>query len=325
MKNLTKLSALSLMTTAFTLGCVTNTKHNENLSESRVIEFESSAEGFNTKTIFYVGKKEVVAFDAQFTESNATASIQHLRKFTDKPITWLVITHPNPDKFNGANVFRSEGAKVIASTATVNNIPAVHGYKKYYFVEMAKMFTNETYPSEPTIDESFDTQLSLRLSGGETIELVEYNKPGISTNQTVAILPNKQGLIVGDLIHYKAHAWLEGGIVDSKATPTISSWVSLLKQITEENDSDIKVYGGRGEATNLLEAIEVQIEYLQKADGIVSNYVKKLGTKKSELTTEKATKHYENLTQEFQSTFPDYALSYMVQYGIYGLVNSKLN
>ena len=102
--------------------------------KGRIIEFTSDANGFHTKTIFYEGQEEVVAFDAQFTEKHARQAIEHLRKFTKKPISWLIITHPNPDKFNGAKVFQAEGAKVIASDLTKKNMPPVHAYKKYYFM-----------------------------------------------------------------------------------------------------------------------------------------------------------------------------------------------
>ena len=77
--------------------------------------FDSGEAGFFTKTYFYDTGSEVVAFDAQFTPELAEAAIASLREQTDNPITSLVITHPNPDKFNGAPAFQAEGAEVTAS------------------------------------------------------------------------------------------------------------------------------------------------------------------------------------------------------------------
>ena len=105
--------------------------------------FDSGEAGFFTKTYFYDSGSEVVAFDAQFTPDLAEQAIASLREQTDNPITYLVITHPNPDKFNGAPAFQGEGAAVIASAATEAAIPGVHAYKKAGFVGMG-MFTEET-------------------------------------------------------------------------------------------------------------------------------------------------------------------------------------
>ena len=125
--------------------------------------FDSGEAGFFTKTYFYDTGSEVVAFDAQFTPELAEAAIASLREQTDNPITYLVITHPNPDKFNGAPAFQEEGAEVIASEATEAAIPGVHEYKKAGFVGMG-MFTEETYPQQATVDETF--------TGTHTLELV---------------------------------------------------------------------------------------------------------------------------------------------------------
>ena len=111
----------------------------------------------------------MVAFDAQFTPELAEQAIASLREQTDNPITYLVITHPNPDKFNGAPAFQ-EGAQVIASEATAAAIPGVHEYKKAVFVGKG-MFTEETYPKLATVDETFTGTKTLELGDGKTVAL----------------------------------------------------------------------------------------------------------------------------------------------------------
>ncbi|OYZ11329.1 MAG: hypothetical protein B7Y39_19465 [Bdellovibrio sp. 28-41-41] len=131
--------------------------------KGRIIEYKSGQEGFDTRTFFYEAENEVVAFDAQFTLELAKKSIAHLRTFTNKPISWLVITHPNPDKFNGASVFKDEGAKILSSKHTADAIPGVHAYKEYYFVEIAKMFKKGEYPQPSPIDQTFEEKMDLVL------------------------------------------------------------------------------------------------------------------------------------------------------------------
>lgn len=319
MKILTQLTLASLLSLSLIASACTTL--NQPSLDSKIIEFTSDASGFNTKTIFYVGEREVVAFDSQFTAKHANNAIKHLRKHTHKPISWLVITHPNPDKFNAIDTYKKEGAKIIASVATGKSLSRVHTYKKYYFVEMAKMFTHDTYPKLGTIDETFMDELTLKLQGGEEIILKEYNKPGISTNQTVALLPNKS-LIVGDLIHHKAHAWLEGGIVNGNPQINISDWVELLKEIRSDFSPKLTIHGGRGKIGKITPVIDEQINYLEKANKLVESYIDSVNA--TELKTEKAYAHYKEISNLFKRNFPDYELNYMIEYGVYGLVNSKL-
>jgi glyoxylase-like metal-dependent hydrolase (beta-lactamase superfamily II) len=287
--------------------------------------YDSGEAGFFTKTYFYDTGSEVVAFDAQFTPELAEAAIASLREQTDNPITYLVITHPNPDKFNGAPAFQAAGATVIASDATAKAIPGVHTYKKAGFVAMG-MFTEETYPQQATVDETFTGTHTIELSDGKTVELSELSDPGVSSTQTVAFVPELTALMVGDLVHHQLHAWLEGGIVNGQATPTLDGWVADLQELEERFTADPEptVYGGRGEAAPLSVAVADQIAYLQKADQIVTDYVAGLGDKKSELSSDKAGEHYAAIQAELEQAFPDYAFPDMIGFSVYGLVNSKL-
>ena len=98
--------------------------------------------------------------------------------------------------------------------ATAAAIPGVHAYKSYYFTQIAKTFTAETYPKAPTIDETFKGAHTLELRGGLVVQLKTLQHAGVASTQTVAYVPAARALFVGDLVHHKAHAWLEGGIVE---------------------------------------------------------------------------------------------------------------
>mgnify|MGYP001351602939 CR=1 FL=1 len=293
-------------------------------AQGRVIEFKSGPEGFDTRTFFYEGEQDVVAFDAQFTPALAKQSIEHLRKFTKKPITWLVLTHPNPDKFNGASVFKAEGARILASTATAQAIPAVHSYKEYYFVEMAKMFKKGEYPQPVSVDQTFNHEMDLVLRGGEKINLKELSQPGVSSTQTVAYIESNNSLFVGDLIHNKAHAWLEGGIVNGKPVITIDGWIADIKELASLFPTDALVYGGRGITADLKSSSVEQIQYLQKAQILVRKELKALGHKANDFLGTESSALYKNLTAKFQIEFPTYDLAYMIEYGSYGLVQAEL-
>jgi glyoxylase-like metal-dependent hydrolase (beta-lactamase superfamily II) len=288
-------------------------------NETAMYVFESDGNGFNTKTVFFDTGKEVVAFDAQFTSDAAKKAIAFLRSKSAHPITHLVITHPNPDKFNGAEVFRQAGAKIVASQATANALEGVHAYKKYFFVNIAKMFTEQSYPALVSPDITFGEKLTLTTSAGTEIVLREIGKPGVSANQTVAFIPEKNALVVGDLVHHKAHAWLEGGIEAGKATPHLREWKDVLKALRSEYGSKgTLVYGGRGEVALANEAFNDQVRYLEMAEQIVKGFV--LSHKDALKTNPQAA--YAELTKAFEAEFPSYKLPYMITYGAYGLVDN---
>jgi glyoxylase-like metal-dependent hydrolase (beta-lactamase superfamily II) len=287
--------------------------------------YDSGEAGFFTRTYFYDTGSEVVAFDAQFTPELAEAAIASLREQTDNPITYLVLTHPNPDKFNGAPAFQGDEATVIASEATTDAIPGVHAYKKAGFVGMG-MFTEETYPQQATVDETFSGTHTIELGDGKTVELSELSQPGVSSTQTVAFIPELNALIVGDLVHHQLHAWLEGGIVDGQATPTLDGWISDLQELetTFAGEPEPTVFGGRGEAAPLSVAVADQIAYLETADQIVTDYVAGLWHRTSQLSGPEAGAHYAAIQAELEKAFPDYAFPDMISFSVYGLVNSKL-
>jgi glyoxylase-like metal-dependent hydrolase (beta-lactamase superfamily II) len=289
--------------------------------------FTSDASGFDTHSFYLDTGREVVVFDAQFTEPLAEALLKDIQAYTTSPIRYVVITHPNPDKMNGVGVFQRQGAKVIASDATAAAIPGVHAYKKYYFVQLAKMFTDATYPPEAKPDVTFQGQHRLALEGGAEVTLKTLTHPGASSTQTVAYIPALGALVVGDLIHHRAHAWLEGGIVDGQPHPDLTAWRAALDELTAAYPASTTVYGGRGERAPLSEAVAAQQAYLIKLNDLILAHIKglddaTLAALRSDAATQQA--HYAQLTDAAAAAFPDYALPYMITYGVYGLVQHHL-
>jgi glyoxylase-like metal-dependent hydrolase (beta-lactamase superfamily II) len=305
-------TAVSGLILSFLLsGCATG------LVGSEVGRYTSDSNGFDTHSYFYDTGREVVVFDAQFTPAEAEKLLAAIRSQTKNPIRYLVLTHPNPDKFNGAPVFQREGAKVVASEATAAAIGAVHAYKKFYFVNVAKMFTEESYPAEARVDLTFKDRLALPLEGGAEVTLSVLQNPGVAVTQTVAHIPKRKALIVGDLVHHKAHAWLEGGIREGKATPDLERWKAALDELLAWPDTT--VYGGRGESAPVQVAVEAQKQYLDGMKSLVQSYVEELGPRSSELCGNEAGPHYRVITQRASQAYPDHQLPYMVEFSVYGL------
>lgn len=285
--------------------------------------YQSDANGFDTRTYWYDDGREVTVFDTQFVPALAEAMISEVRKSTKNPITRVVVTHPNPDKFNGLSVLHKLGATSIASKATADAMKGVNDYKEYFWVNIAKAFTKEAYPKFEEVKQTFEGQLVIKLESGETITLVQLKNAGVSSTQTVARIDATGDLIVGDLVHHNAHAWLEGGIVDGKTKIDIASWLAALDELKGLGGKI--VHGGRGDDAPVDAAVADEQQYLKAMDSLVTNYVKDLGPRASELKDPaKSAEHYKAIQAQAEAAFPNRKLSYLIGYGVYGLVNSKL-
>jgi glyoxylase-like metal-dependent hydrolase (beta-lactamase superfamily II) len=285
--------------------------------------FTSSPAGFNTHSVWYDDGKEVTVIDAQFTPGVAQALVTEIKKQTQSPITRVIVTHPNPDKFNGLSVFHALGAKSYGSQATAAAIPAVDAYKRYFWVNIAKAFTDDNYPKMEAIQHTFEKRQSIRLQSGETLSLIELPQPGVSGNQTVVRIDKTGDLVVGDLVHNRNHAWLEGGIQGDKAKFTLAGWKADLAELPKLGSG--KVYGGRGQFVGVKQAVAEQTAYLDKADAIVGNYITGLGDQVSELSDPaKQGAHHAAIQAALVKAFPDYAMPELVGYSVYGLVQAKL-
>lgn len=291
----------------------------ESATSAHLETFTSDAAGFDTHSFWLDTGHEVVVFDAQFTPGAAQLLIADITKKTRSPIRYVVVTHPNPDKFNGAPAFQAIGAKVVASEHTARAIPGVHAYKKGYFVNVAKSFTEATYPAQATVDLTFSGDLALPLEGSVKVQLHELAHRGVSSTQTVAYIPQANALVVGDLVHVKAHAWLEGGIVNGKPAPDLDAWKLALGELRTYRGAT--VYGGRGATASVEAAVSGEQAYLDRMRALVRSYVKELGPKKSELSGPGAGAHYAAIAKLAEKELPDHAFPYLVEYGAYGLIN----
>lgn len=280
--------------------------------------FTSDQSGFDTHSYYLDTGAEVVVFDAQFTPALAQALVDDIRAHTDAPIRYLVITHPNPDKFNGAPVFQALGAKVVASEATAAAIAGVHAYKRNFFVNVAGMFTEDTYPAQAQVDITFAGELALDLDSGTEVRLRVLDNPGVSSTQTVAAIPALDALVVGDLIHHQAHAWLEGGIEGGAPRPDLARWRAALDELAVFGNAT--VYAGRGALAALDEALPAQKAYLAQAEDITRAYIAEHGP--DALLGSDAATHHAAIAARITAAYPDHALPYMTQFSIYGLATA---
>lgn len=103
--------------------------------------------------------------------------VAKVKSLTDKPIKYAVLTHSHADHSAGAAKLQAEGATIVASTATRENM------------------LRANMPGAPQVTYSGSGLIAL---GGKEVRLREFR--GHTRGDTVALIPSARLLVAGDLV-----------------------------------------------------------------------------------------------------------------------------
>jgi len=129
---------------------------------------------------FMITDEGVVVMDS-FDKDFAKASLEAIRKLTDKPIRYLIYSHNHYDHISGGEVFKAEGAKILSHEATAEWL--------------------RRHPSADVVmpDQTWaGAKSELRLGGG-AIDLV-YFGANHGEGMTVFQFPNERVIYTVDLV-----------------------------------------------------------------------------------------------------------------------------
>lgn len=166
--------------------------------------FTSIPWGFDTNTFWIEGPTGVVVIDTQFLPSEAARALAHIEETTGKRVVMAVVLHPNPDKFNGAEVYRAHGARVVSSAQVVAAIPAVAAQRRRAFLSRYA----PDYPTQdPTVEPFGDASTTLEVAGLS----LRLHVLGRGCSEAHVAVEWNGHLFGGDLLVSGTHAWLELG------------------------------------------------------------------------------------------------------------------
>lgn len=168
-----------------------------------------------------VGKEGVIVIDALISAKEGKRLQRDIRKITNKPVRYVVLTHAHMDHALGASVFTDQGALLVS-----------HELERAYLERKGQGILNKaaqfglskedmagTRVVLPSI--TFTERLTLRL-GDETVELI-HQLPSHSTGSTLVLLPRQKVLFTGDVLFTDFHPFLGEG--------DIPAWTKTLDAI----------------------------------------------------------------------------------------------
>jgi glyoxylase-like metal-dependent hydrolase (beta-lactamase superfamily II) len=161
-----------------------------------------TAEG-DPNTGVIVGDDAVMVIDTQATPVMAQDVIEHIRRVTDLPVKYVVLSHYHAVRVLGASAYKPE--HVIASRDTYDLIvERGEADKASEIGRFPRLFRNvESVPAGltwPTI--TFSGQMSIWL-GKLEVQLLQVGR-GHTKGDTIAWLPEQKILFSGDLVEFDA-------------------------------------------------------------------------------------------------------------------------
>jgi glyoxylase-like metal-dependent hydrolase (beta-lactamase superfamily II) len=148
---------------------------------------------------FVVTTEGVVVIDALASPRQGEQLLATIRKVTDRPVVWLILTHHHPDHHFGASVLRKAGARVIAHPD--KRALASEGGEDALMADWVRVVGLDAmrgFEFADTPDRPVTTADTLRL-GGRTL-VVSHPGAGHSPGDLLVWLPKERVLFAGDVL-----------------------------------------------------------------------------------------------------------------------------
>jgi len=201
------------------------------------------------------GEDFVVCFEALATPVAAREWLAILRRHTDKPVRYLVLSHYHAVRVLGASAFDAE---VIVAHENTRALVAERG-KADWESEFGRMPRLAKEPESvpgltwPTL--TFSDRLTIDLGGDRGDLVLRYLGRGHTEGDLVAWLPRDRILFAGDLVEAEAALYTGDAFHQDWSTGTLDA-VSALGAQT--------LIGGRGGVTKGREAVERAINQTRR-------------------------------------------------------------
>ena len=172
-----------------------------------------------------VGRDSVLCVDARATPTAAQEWLQELRRVTDKPVEWLVLTHYHAVRVLGASAYEARHIAAHAGTSGWIRERGAQDWESEYR-RFPRLFRDaDSIPGLTHPDVAFSDTLELDLGGREVH--VRWLGGGHTQGDVVVWLPEERVLFAGDLVEARAAPYMGDALVAAWQTGTLDLVASL--------------------------------------------------------------------------------------------------
>lgn len=206
----------------------------------------TAAEGLGANAGFVVGGREVLVVDSRFTPGLARELLASIRSVTDLPVAWLVNTHYHPDHVWGNEVFRAQGATIIARPETRAEMEAYTPvYLDYYRQHKPEVYRLIEGIEAALPDSAAGDLTTIDLGGIEVV--LQWFGPGHTAGDLAVSVPSRHVVFAGGLVSNGYHPNLGDQGAD------FDNWIGTLGAITRMKPKTIVPGQGAPGGVGLLE------------------------------------------------------------------------
>jgi glyoxylase-like metal-dependent hydrolase (beta-lactamase superfamily II) len=217
-------------------------------------------EGDTSNAGFVVTSDGVVVFDALGTPSLGWALLEEIRRVTDKPIRYVVVSHYHADHIYGLQAFRDHTDAIIvaqdrASEYKENEATAderADARLEQRRDALAPWVDEQTRIVPPDI--TFSDKATIAL-GGKQFQLL-YAGPAHSSSDIMMLVQPDGVLFAGDIVQNGRVPFMNSADVDT------ARWLNALREVDRLQPSFIIPGHGRP-STKAREAIEFTSRYIE--------------------------------------------------------------
>jgi quinoprotein relay system zinc metallohydrolase 2 len=182
---------------------------------------------------FVIGDAAVAVIDAGGSRAVGEALYAAVRRKTDLPVRWVILTHMHPDHVYGAEVFAEAGAEVVGHARLPAALAARSGaYDAAIERDLGALEALSSDLVAPAVLVEATATLDL---GGKSLELAAH--PTAHTDNDLTVLDPASGvLFAGDLVFDRHLPTVDGSAL---------GWIGLLDALTSQSPAS-RVVPGHG-------------------------------------------------------------------------------
>ena len=206
-------------------------------------------------TGFIIGEQRVAVIDSGGSLQEGQALRQAIRRVTDLPIAYVILSHMHPDHVLGAAAFEQDDAEIISH----DNLPeALARRASYYLGRLATTLGEQAQGTRVIMPNSTVSDTRELDLGGRTLRLTAH--PTAHTNNDLSVLDMASGTLwLSDLLFVQRIPIVDGSLL---------GWLREMQRLSELEPQ--RVVPGHGPSvSDWQSALGDQDRYLQRlADGI---------------------------------------------------------
>jgi cyclase len=184
----------------------------------------------SSNSIFVVTEEGVVVFDSDIRTADQVFAA--IRRTTDKPIRYVVVSHPAGDHSTGGWHFREDMPAVIASRTQAKSMAEEEteefNARKNSPDPVYTPYRNTEYVQPDIV---FDGALTLRF-GGLTFQITEEGSAH-STSDVTLYIPEKRIFTLGDLFKSEMHTGPGDTVYETFGAA--KGWIEIVNSIIERD------------------------------------------------------------------------------------------